>query len=135
MELTVSYLGGVQFEAEARGHKVYCDQPASNNGFDEGMTPPELMLASLGTCAAYYAAEYLNRHKLPAGNLRVRVFAEKANHPARLARFEIVVETPGVEDPPHLDGVRQAVEKCLIKNTLLHPPEIVVNVGRPVTAV
>ncbi len=31
MELTVTYLGGVQFEAEARGHKIYSDQPASNH--------------------------------------------------------------------------------------------------------
>ena len=35
------------------------------------MTPPELFLASLGTCAAYYAAEYLNARDLPADGLEV----------------------------------------------------------------
>lgn len=131
MELTVTYLGGVQFEAEARGHKIYSDQPASNNGFDEGMTPPELLLASVGTCAGYYAAEYLNRMQLPASGLRVRVTAEKAKNPARLGKFIIVVKTPGVEDPEHLEGVRRAVGKCLVKNTLTMPPEIVIEVGAP----
>jgi uncharacterized OsmC-like protein len=131
MELTVTYLGGVQFEAEARGHKIYSDQPASNNGFDEGMTPPELLLASVGTCAGYYAAEYLNRLHLPVSDLRVRVTAEKSKNPARLSKFLIVVETPGVDDPEHVEGVRRAVGKCLVKNTLAMPPEIVIEVGAP----
>ncbi len=128
MELTVTYLGGVQFEAEARGHRIYADQPVSNQGYDEGMTPPELLLASVGTCAGYYAAEYLNRMKLPTSGLRVRVTAEKATGPARLAKFIVVVETPGVEDPEHVEGVRKAVGKCLVKNTLAMPPEFVVEV-------
>lgn len=128
MELTVTYLGGVQFEAEARGHRVYSDQPLSNHGHDEGMTPPEFLLASVGTCAGYYAAEYLNRHKLPASGLRIKVTAEKALKPARLARFAVTVETPGVHDPEHLAGVKLAVDKCLVKNTLQIPPEITVDV-------
>ena len=128
MELTVTYLGGVQFEAEARGHKIYSDQPQSNHGFDEGMTPPELLLASVGTCAGYYAAEYLNKNGLPAEKLRIKVAAEKALKPARLARFVVTVETPGVNQPEHHAGVKSAVEKCLVKNTLMIPPEIAVDV-------
>lgn len=134
MELTVSYLGGVQFEAETRGHKIYSDQPAENHGFDEGMTPPELLLASIGTCAGYYAAEYLNRMKLPTSGLRIRVTAEKAKNPARLSKFDVVVETPGVDDPEHVDGVKKAVGKCLVKNTLAMPPEIVIEVESAVPA-
>jgi len=128
MELTVTYLGGVQFEAEARGHKVYSDQPLSNHGHDEGMTPPEFLLAAVGTCAGYYAAEYLNRHNLPAAGLRIKVRAEKALRPARLARFTVTVETPGVHDAEHQTGVKLAVEKCLVKNTLQIPSEITVDV-------
>ena len=134
MELTVTSLGGVQFEAEARGHKIYSDQPVSNKGFDEGMTPPELLLASVGTCAGYYAAEYLNRMNLPASGLRIRVTAEKATNPARLSKLVIVVETPGVDDPEHVEGVKRAVGKCLVKNTLAMPPEIIVEVESPMPA-
>jgi uncharacterized OsmC-like protein len=58
-ETTVRYQDGVRFEAEARGHRVLCDQPVQNGGSDEGMSPPELMLASIATCAGYYALQYL----------------------------------------------------------------------------
>jgi uncharacterized OsmC-like protein len=97
------------------------------------MTPPEFLLASVGTCAGYYAAEYLNKHNLPAKQLRVKVTAEKALKPARLARFTVTVETPGVHEPEHLGGVKLVVEKCLVKNTLQIPPEITVDVVSEVT--
>ena len=61
MEVIVEHLGAVQFEIKARGHIIVTDQPRENGGFDEGMTPPELLLASLGSCAAFYAAQYLRK--------------------------------------------------------------------------
>lgn len=126
VETTVRYLGAVQFEAECRGHKVFCDQPESNNGFDEGMTPPEFLLVSLGTCAAYYAAEYLNKHSLPAAELQVHVKAEKVKGPARLDQFVVSILAPGVDMAAHRAGLLASVQKCLIHNTLHHPPSIAV---------
>ncbi|HYA18364.1 MAG TPA: OsmC family protein [Bryobacteraceae bacterium] len=131
MELTVRYLGGTKFEAEARGHRVLCDQPRANGGHDEGMTPPEFLLASLGTCAGYYAAQYLRTRSLTAGDLTVRVEAEKAAAPPRLASFRIEVSVPGLEER-HVTGVLRAVKACLIHNTLLATPDIEVAVN-PVT--
>jgi uncharacterized OsmC-like protein len=134
MELTVNYLGDAQFEAIARGHRVFCDQPLDNGGADEAMTPPEFLLASIGTCAAYYAAQYLNVRNLPAQALCVRVKAEKAYKPARLARFVISVEAPGVDDPKDLEGLRRAVDKCLVKQTLMSPPEFEIAINSSTTA-
>ena len=57
MEASVEYLGAAQFEIQARQHRIVSDQPIENGGDNEGMTPPELLLASLGSCAAYYAVE------------------------------------------------------------------------------
>ena len=88
------------------------------------MTPPELLLASLGSCAAYYAAEYLHRHKLATEGTRVRVVAQKAKNPARVDDFRIELEVPVELSDEHQKGVEDAVHRCLIHNTLLHPPRI-----------
>jgi putative redox protein len=128
VELTVRHLGGTRFEAEARGHRVICDQPRDNGGMDEGMTPPEFLLASLATCAGYYAAEYLKTRSLSTGGLTVHINAEKALQPARLAVFQIEVSVPGLEDR-HVTGVLRAVKACLIHNTLLGAPKIEVTVN------
>jgi len=132
MEVRIAHLGAVQFEIEARQHTIVCDQPAENGGFDEGMTPPELFLASLGSCAGFYAAMYMRKHKLAEQGTVVRVSAEKAKDPARLDNFRIEVDVPGEVSPTHRQGLEQAVHHCLIHNTLLHPPTITVAVGSAV---
>lgn len=133
MEVKIKHLGNVKFEATARGHSVVCDQPPDNGGSDAGMTPPEFLLVSLGTCAGYYAAQYLKLHALPAEGLEVRVSAEKAKAPARLETFRIEVIAPGL-DARHEAGVLRAVHACLIHNTLLNAPAIETVVHSPVAA-
>lgn len=131
MEVTVQHLGAVQFEIKARQHVVVSDQPPENNGFDEGMTPPELFLASLGSCAAYYAAEFLKRKDPATEGTRVRVTAEKVPNPVRLDNIRIEVELPMACEERERAGVDRAVHRCLIHNTLEHPPkvEIAVHAG------
>ena len=131
MEVTVEYLGAVQFEVHARNHTIICDQPEENGGFDEGITPPELMLASLGTCAAYYAAVYLTARKLPTSGMQIRVTAEKAKSPARLGFFRVEVHLPAGIDSRSREGVVRAIHSCLIHNTLLNPPKIELDVSTP----
>jgi uncharacterized OsmC-like protein len=55
--------------------------------------------------------------------LEVRVTAEKATGPARLAAIRVEVTVPDL-DPRHEAGVLRAVKACLIHNTLTHPPSI-----------
>jgi len=135
MEATAHYLDGVKFNIAVRGHSVICDQPAENKGTDAGISPPEFLLASLASCAAYYALEYLRARSLPTDGLSVRVHAEKLKQPARLGDFRIEVATAAME-PRHEEGVLRAVKLCLIHNTLLHPPsiEVSVNAAEPVAA-
>ena len=124
MEVTVEHLGAVQFEIRARQHTIACDQPPENGGYDEGMTPPELLLASLASCAGFYAAQYLRKFKLATEGTRVRVTADKAKDPARIDNFRIEIESPVELTQEHRAGVERAVHHCLIHNTLLHPPKI-----------
>jgi len=128
MEVTIRHLSGTQFEASARGHHLLSDQPPSNSGTDIGMTPPEVLLSALGTCAGYYAVEYLKARGLECRDLAVRVTAEKATQPARLGSLRVEVTTPGL-DAGREAGVLRAVKTCLIHNTLSHPPAIEVSVS------
>ena len=135
MEITVEHLGSVQFEIRTRNHSIISDQPVNNGGFDEGMTPPELLLASLGSCAGYYAAQYLRKHKLANEGMRVRVTCEKVKDPlARMTNFVIEVDAPVELSAEQQKGVEEAVEHCLVHNTLLHPPKITLKIGSPAAA-
>ena len=124
MEVKVSHLGQVKFNIQSRSHSILCDQPAENGGEDLGMTPPELMLASLGSCAAFYAVQYLKARHLAESGVEVSVTAEKLKQPARLGNFKIHVECPVALTEEQTEGLMRSVHCCLIHNTLLSPPEI-----------
>jgi uncharacterized OsmC-like protein len=143
MEIKVEHIGAVQFEISTRGHKIVSDQPTEAGGFDEGMTPPELLLASLGSCAGYYAVDYLKRNGLLVDGTKVQVTAEKVK-PAvkpgekpvgvRIDNFKIEIDVPRELSPEQQRGVEDAVHRCLIHNTLLSPPKIELDVKSAVTA-
>jgi len=89
MQVTVLHLDHVRFAIRARQHVIHSDQPAENGGEDSAMTPPEIFLAGLGSCAAYYAAQFLLSRKLADHGLEVSVTAEKLKDPVRLGKFVI----------------------------------------------
>jgi len=129
MEVKVSHLGQVKFNIQSRSHSILCDQPVENGGEDAAMTPPELMLASLGSCAAFYAVQYLKTRNLADSGVEVSVTAEKLKQPARLGNFKIHVTSPVPLTEEQTEGLMRSVHHCLIHNTLLAPPEIKIDLA------
>jgi uncharacterized OsmC-like protein len=126
MEVKITHLDQVKFSIHARSHSIVCDQPAENGGEDTGMTPPELLLASLGSCAAFYAVQYLETRNLIQSGVEVTVSAEKLKQPARLGNFRIQVVCPISLTEEQTEGLMRSVHHCLIHNTLLSPPEMAI---------
>ncbi|MGA3161968.1 MAG: OsmC family protein [Terracidiphilus sp.] len=124
MEVKITHLDQVKFIIQARSHTILCDQPAENGGGDAGMTPPELLLASLGSCAAFYAVQYLKTRKLAESGVEVSVTADKLTPPARLGNFRVHVVYPVPLTEEQTEGLMRSVHHCLIHNTLLSPSEI-----------
>ncbi len=133
MEVKVTHLDHVKFAIHSRSHSIICDQPAENGGEDAGMTPPELMLASLASCAAFYAVQYLKCRNLAETGVEVSVTADKLKQPARLGNFHIQVKCPVALTDEQTEGLMRSVHHCLIHQTLLSPPEVKIElaVGQP----
>jgi uncharacterized OsmC-like protein len=134
MEVKVSQIEGVKFAIQARSHVIVCDQPIENRGTDSGMTPPELLLASLASCAAFYAAEYLRTRSLAQTGVEVSVTAEKLMQPARLGNFRIHVQSPVPLTAEQHDAMTRSVHQCPVHNTLLSTSEIQIEIAAPAVA-
>lgn len=134
MEIKVAHLDGVKFAIQSRSHTILCDQPEDNGGTDTAMTPPELLLASLGSCAAYYAVQYLKTRHLAEKGTEVEVTAEKLKQPGRLGNFRIHVKCPAELTPEQREGLMRSVHHCTIHNTLLSPPRIEIELTTAVHA-
>lgn len=134
MQVKVEQLENVKFAVHARHHTLICDQPAENGGTDEGMTPPELLMASLGSCAVFYAVQYLKARNLASGGIEAIVVAEKLKSPSRLGNFKIEVDCPVPLTDEQQMGLVRSVHSCLIHNTLMSVPEISIELKVPVLA-
>ncbi|MFP5211639.1 MAG: OsmC family protein [Acidobacteriota bacterium] len=136
MEVKVSHLGQVKFAVQSRSHTIICDQPQDNGGEDSGMTPPEMLLASLASCAAFYAVQYLKTRNLAQSGVEVTLTADKLKPPARYGNFRIQIACPVHLTDEQKEALMRAVHHCPVHNTLMTPPEVSIDltIGEPAPA-
>jgi uncharacterized OsmC-like protein len=62
---------GFRTQINAGQHQLIADEPNEAGGTDEGPSPYELLLASLGACTAMTLKMYIERKKLPVTDVEV----------------------------------------------------------------
>lgn len=62
---------GFRSTITAGKHTLIADEPKSDGGKDEGMSPYELLLSALGACTAMTLRLYIERKKLPITEVEV----------------------------------------------------------------
>jgi putative redox protein len=132
--VVVEHSTGMRYVATVRGHEVWVDQPFVAGGTDAAPTPAELFVASLATCAAYYAGQYLERHGLSRTGFAVRAEYHMADRPpARIASIHLRVIVPAGLPVGLVRPLRAVVTHCTVPNTLRKPPTVDIQIdGQPV---
>ena len=93
----------------------------------EGIHPPDLLLAGLGSCVAVYARKYFrNVAEKPAG-FKIKVWGdldgEKGSY--RFKKINVELDLMGFAiDEMHRNALQRFVENCPVDNTLKYPPEV-----------
>jgi putative redox protein len=104
---------------------VWVDQPLAAGGTDAAPTPSELFVASLATCAAYYAGQCLERHGLSRTGFAVHAKYRMADRPpARIASIHLRVIVPAGLPVGLVRPLRAVVSHCTVHNTLREPPTV-----------
>lgn len=122
MRFRVESAGGVASRTFVGGHELIFDQPERTGGQDRGPSPLEVLVASTGACAHYYAAAFLTARRLPVEGLSVEIEAEKSSErPQRVTHMRLAVHLPpGVPDEL-LPRLEVAVRACPAHSTLSMP--------------
>jgi putative redox protein len=119
--ITTRALGGMAFESAIGVHRLIIDVPEAMGGQGRGPTPPELFVASLGSCVAAFVASYCGQHGIDASGLEVRVdFDKDAGPPVRLVNLHVYVSLPNVVEPDrvHQAALRHVAEHCPVHETI-----------------
>ncbi len=128
MPMEIVYEGKKRFKAATRGLELTIDQPLEGGGSNQGFTPPELLIAALGSCVGVYLEHFCLRHEIDISKMKITLDWEKASQPARIGKINCVVDIPDQLDSQMVASLLKVAHQCLIHNTLLHEPEVGIEV-------
>lgn len=123
--MEITFDGGLTVRAEFGGHSVETDQPVAAGGDGSAPGPHDLFLASLGTCAGYFALRFMRERGIDAAGARLTLTAEKdaATGLATEVRLDLALP-PGFPDK-YRRAIVLAMDQCKVKRQLERPPAIV----------
>lgn len=122
--LTVTYKGGLEFEAVSGGHKISIDLPKEKGGEDKAMSPPQILAAALASCVGVYVIFYCRIAKIDASGCSIKVEWQLADDKRSVSAYEIKIHLPKAELGERAQAVLEAARNCLVHKTFQSSPNI-----------
>lgn len=133
MNFEVSFPGGAGVDATFRGHTIHTDQPEPL-GANTAMSPFDLFMASIATCAGFYALRFCQERGIATDGLGVTLTPERDPVKKRVATMHIDVRLPDAFPEKYRDAILRAIDQCAVKKHIVEPPEFDVRVASELVA-
>jgi uncharacterized OsmC-like protein len=116
---------GYRFNVKSKDYEFVVDIKGG------GITPPDTLLASLGSCMGVYLRKYVEGAKLPVGEFNITVKADLTGEaPHRFKNIHVVIDVKGAAlDERHKKALLDFMENCPVHNTLKDNPAIDVTIS------
>ena len=122
MEMKITFPGGSQIEAGFKGFRVATDQPAHNGGKGTAPAPFDYFLASIGTCAGFYALKFLEQRKLSTKDLSLTLTTVREPESKMISEIILSVGLPADFPTKYERAIVKAINQCSVKKHLENPP-------------
>lgn len=117
-KITTYYKGDMLFETKLGNHSLIIDVPAGMGGSDRGPTPPEIFVASLGSCIGAFVANYCGKAGVDLRDMSVDVSFDKAEEPTRLVNLKATINLPYGECASREKAILRVAEHCPVHETI-----------------
>jgi len=122
MSLKVTFPGGVAVNAEYKGQIIHTDQPREHGGGGTAPTPFDLFLASLGTCAGFYALRFCQERSLPTDGLGLELTTELDPETRKIGTVHLSLQLPAGFPDRYQAAIQRAVDQCAVKRHIVEAP-------------
>ncbi len=123
MPMEITFPGGVAVEARYRGFTIRTDQPEKAGGGGTAPAPFDLFLASIGTCAGYFALRFCQERGIDTSTLGVTLDVERDPERHRISKIRIVAHLPDGFPEKYRKAILRAMDQCAVKRHIVEPPE------------
>ncbi len=97
----------------------------------KGITPPDTLLASLGSCIGVYLRKYAEGAKLLLPEFNISVDADFSKEgPVCFKKINVKIDLKGVQlDEHRIQAITMFIRNCPVHNTLKQNPEVEIKLG------
>ncbi len=120
--MEITFPGGVAVAARHNNFTILTDQPVSSGGDNSAPSPFDLFLASLGTCAGFFALRFCQQRDLDTTGLRLTLTTERDEAAHRLTLVRIVLDLPPGFPEKYHAAILKATDQCAVKRAIDDPP-------------
>lgn len=126
-EVDVAFQSSSKYKVTSLNHEVNIDFPKPDGSID-GITPPALLLAAVGSCLAVYLERYLNGAKIKFEDFSIKVKSDICKEsPHYLKVIDIKLSLKGAElDNRRKEALVEFVKNCPVHNTLVYKPTVTI---------
>jgi ribosomal protein S12 methylthiotransferase accessory factor len=132
--MEVRFPGGLKVEAVYRGQTIATDQPEPAGGEGSAPAPFDLFLASIATCAGFYALAFCQQRELSTAGLAVTMKTVRDPELRRITKIDLHLTLPEGFPEKYRQAIVRAVDQCAVKRHIVDPPEFGIEITEPVTA-
>lgn len=122
MDMKITFPGGVAVDAEYGGFTVRSDQPERSGGKGSAPSPFDLFLASLGTCAGFFALRFCQERGIDTAGLEVGLAFERNPAEKRISKIRIEIALPKEFPEKYRQAIVRTIDQCSVKRHILEPP-------------
>ncbi len=122
--MEISFPGGVAVDALIDGVLIRTDQPQRYGGGGTAPAPFELFLASIGTCAGYYALRFCQERQIPTEGMSVSMAWERSPATKLVSAIKIEIGVPPGVPEKYRAAIIRAADQCAVKRHLAEAPSI-----------
>lgn len=129
MSMEVRFPGGLKVEAVYRDQVIPTDQPERAGGDGSAPAPFDLFLASIATCAGFYALTFCQQREIATDGLAVTMETVQDPERRRIARLDLRLRLPEGFPEKYRAAILRAIDQCAVKRHIVDPPELRVEVA------
>jgi ribosomal protein S12 methylthiotransferase accessory factor len=122
MDMEIYFAGNKRVNANYKGFTIQTDQPIESGGDGGALSPFDLFLVSLGTCAGYFVLQFMQRRGLDTDDARVLMSMQRDPESHMVSKVSMELKLPAGFPDKYRDAVTRVVDQCTVKRHIEQPP-------------
>lgn len=123
MDIKVTFDGKKKVNALVGNHIVKTDQPVYGGGENTAVSPYELFLASMATCAGIYVKGFCDNRGINTLGITLTQ-SHEFDEKGFAKKIDIIINLPKDFPEKYIDSVIHVANLCKVKQQLASPPQM-----------